>query len=92
MATFDKLEAEVVVPKKKNLSSTKSDRIQNSNNNMTSVISRTLEVFRYQVAHQLTIKQLWRGVGGIWSYPPMTEANLEEVETYVDRLQNTVAQ
>ena len=63
---------------------------------MTPYIGRVLGVFHHRLAHRLTGRQPWRGRDGVWIYPPledaMAEAGLQEVDTYVSRCQNTVAQ
>ena len=63
---------------------------------MTPPIGRVLGGFRHRVDRRLTGKQPWRIRDGVWFYPPledvMTEARLQEVETYVSRCQNTVKQ
>ena len=63
---------------------------------MTPYIGRVLGGFHHRLAHRLTGRQPWRGRDGVWIYPPledaMAEAGLQEVDTYVSRCQNTVAQ
>ena len=59
-------------------------------------MKRLLGRFHHRVARSLTVWQLRKGWYGCWFYPPledaMAEAGLQEMETYVSGLQNTVAQ
>ena len=59
-------------------------------------MKRVLGGFHHRVACRLTGRQPWKGRDGGWVYPPtedaMAEAGLQELETYVSRHQNTVAQ
>ena len=52
--------------------------------------------FHHRVAYRLTGSQPRRGWYGKWVYPPLedvrAEAGLQEVETYISCLHNTVAQ
>ena len=63
---------------------------------MTLLIGRVLGGFRHRVAHRLMGRQYRRGNDVGWVYPPledaMTEAGLQEVETYVSCRQNTLSQ
>ena len=63
---------------------------------LTPRMKRVLGRFHHRVALRLKGKQLRKGRGGVWFCPPledaMVEAGLQEVETYVSRCQNTVAQ
>ena len=63
---------------------------------ITPYIGRVLGGFHHRVACRLTGRQPWRGQGGGWVYllleDAIAEAGLMEVDTYVSRLQNTVAQ
>ena len=59
-------------------------------------IEKTLGIFHHWVAHSLTWRKPRRGQEIVWVYTPledaMSEARLQEVKTYVSRLQNTVTQ
>ena len=59
-------------------------------------MKRVLGGFHHRVARRMTWRQPRKGRDRGWFYPPledvMTEAGLQEVETYVSRRQNTVAQ
>ena len=63
---------------------------------LTLCMKIVLGIFHHRVAHRLTGRKPKRGRGGGWIYPPlddaMAEAGLQEVETYVSRCHNTVAQ
>ena len=63
---------------------------------MTPHIVRVLGGFYHRVVCRLTGSQPWRGRDEVWLYRPledaMVEAELQEVDTYVSRHQNTVAQ
>ena len=63
---------------------------------MTPHIGRCLGRFHHWVAHRLTWRKPRRGQEIVWVYTPledaMAEARLQEVKTYVSRLQNTVTQ
>ena len=63
---------------------------------MTPRTGRVSGGFHHSVAYRLTGRQPRRGRDGMWIYPlledAMEEAGLQEVETYVSLLQNTVAQ
>ena len=63
---------------------------------MNTRISRVLGRFHHSLACRLTGGQTQRGRDLVRIYPlmedEMTEAVVQEVETYVSRLQNTVAQ
>ena len=58
-------------------------------------MKRLLGGFQHRVDRRLTGGQPWKGRDGVWFYPPledaMVEAGLQEVETYISLLQNTVA-
>ena len=62
---------------------------------MTPHIGRVLGVFHHSVAHSLTGREPWQGRDSVWTYPPlefsMPETVMQEVETYVSCLHNTVA-
>ena len=57
---------------------------------------RVVSRFHYRVAHRLTVKNPRKGWDGGWVYPPleddMAEAGFQEVETYISRRQNIIAQ
>ena len=57
---------------------------------------RALGGFQHRVSQLTMGRQLWRHPDNIWEYPPLEEeikeAGLEEVETYIPRRQNMVAQ
>ena len=59
-------------------------------------IGRVLGGFHHKVARKMMGRQPWKGRNSVWTYPPkedaMAEAGLQEVETYISRLQNTVTQ
>ena len=59
-------------------------------------IGRTLGGFHCRVAYRLTGRQPRRGLDGTWVYPPlaekMSEAGIQEGDTYVACCQNTVVQ
>ena len=59
-------------------------------------IGSVLGGFHHRVASRLTGRQPWQGRDRVWVYLPlddvMAEVELQEVETYVSRRQNTVAQ
>ena len=63
---------------------------------MTLHVSKTLGRFHHRVARWLTVKQPRRLTNGGWEYPPlggtMRDSGLEEVETYITRIQNRVVQ
>ena len=63
---------------------------------MSPRIDRALGGFHHKVARILTLQQPRRRLDGMWLYRPLAEEiveqGLQEVETYVSRLQNTVAQ
>ena len=63
---------------------------------MTLSIGRVLGGFNHRVARRLIGRQPWRGQNGVWLYPPLedviVEELLQEVETYLYHLHNTVAQ
>ena len=63
---------------------------------MTPQIGRVLGGFHHRMALRITGKQPRQVRDGVWLYPlledAMAEAGLQEVETYVSRLQNTVTQ
>ena len=63
---------------------------------LTPRISQTLGEFQHKVARKIMGKQIRRLPGSGWEYTTlgevMQEAGLEEVEQYVVRRQNTVAQ
>ena len=63
---------------------------------MTPRIGRVLGGFRNRVARRMTGQQPWKGRDSGWVYPPLEEAMVEvvlqEVDTYVSRHHNTVAQ
>ena len=63
---------------------------------MTPRIGRVWGGFDHRVDHSLMGRQPWRGQDVVWVYPPleeaMVEAELQEVETYFSRHQNTVVQ
>ena len=63
---------------------------------MTSLIGRVLVVFHHMVARRLMERQHRQGRDSVWVYPlledAMVEVGLQEVETYVSCLHNTVAQ
>ena len=63
---------------------------------MASRIGRVLDRYHHRVDHRLTGRQTWKVRDCVWTYPPleeaMEEAGPQEVETYVSRRQNTVAQ
>ena len=52
--------------------------------------------FYHRVARRMTRRKHRQGRDGVWTYPPledaMAELLLQEVEAYVSRLHNTVAQ
>ena len=62
----------------------------------TPQIGRVLGGFHHRMALRITGKQPRQVRDGVWLYPlledAMAEAGLQEVETYVYRLQNTVRQ
>ena len=62
---------------------------------LTICMKRLLGGFQHMLDHSLTGRQPWKGRDGVWFYPPledaMAEAGLQEVETYISLLQNTVA-
>ena len=57
-------------------------------------IRRTLRGFHHRVSRCLSGTKMQRDTTGRWEYPPlvdtMTASGIEEVETYVFRLQNTI--
>ena len=59
-------------------------------------MKRVLGGFHHRVDLRLTGQQPWKGWDGVWFYPKMEyailEAELQELETYIYRHQNTVAQ
>ena len=59
-------------------------------------MKRVLSGFHHRVACRLTGRQQQKILDGGWFYPPledaMAEAGLQEVETYVSCLHNTVVQ
>ena len=59
-------------------------------------VGRTSAGFRHRVARRLLRRQPQRGLDGTWEYPPleeaMAEAGMQEVNTYVARRKNNVAQ
>ena len=59
-------------------------------------IGRILGSFHHRVARRLMGRQPWMGLEGRCMYTPlakmMTEAGLQDMETYLSRQQNTVAQ
>ena len=63
---------------------------------LTPHMQRVLGGFHHRVACRLTGRQLKKGQDEGWVYPPledaMAKAGLQEVETYVSCLQNTVVQ
>ena len=63
---------------------------------MTPRIGRVLGKFYHRMAHRLTGRQPRQGRDRVWVYPlledVMSEAGLQEVETYVYLQQNTVSQ
>ena len=63
---------------------------------LTPRIGRVWVGFYHRVACRLVGGQPQRGRESVWVYPPlesaMAEAGLQEVETYVSRRQNIVAQ
>ena len=63
---------------------------------MSPHIGRTLDGFHQRVTRRLTGRQPQRGLDGAWVYPPLVEAmsetGLQDLETYVARHQNAVAQ
>ena len=63
---------------------------------MNPIIEGVLGGFHHRVARRLTGRQPRRGRYGKWKYPlledTMAETRLQEVETYISRRQNTVAQ
>ena len=63
---------------------------------LTPRMKRVLGGFYHRVSHRLTGRQPWKGRDVGFYYPlledAMVEAGLQEVETYVSRRQNTVAQ
>ena len=63
---------------------------------MTPRMGRTLGGFQHRVDRQISGRQPQLLQDGSWEYPPleeaMWEAGLQEVESYVLRRQNTVAQ
>ena len=58
-------------------------------------IGRVLGGLHHRLARRLTGRQPWRGQDGGWVYTSlvdaMKEAGLQEVETYISRRHNTVA-
>ena len=62
---------------------------------LTLRMKRMLGGVHHRVAHRLTGRQPRKGRDGNWVYPlledAMAEVGLQEVETYVSRLQKTVA-
>ena len=63
---------------------------------LTPHMHRLLGGFHHKLDRRLTGRQPRKGQDGGWVYPPlvdaMAEAGLQEVETYVSRRQNTMAQ
>ena len=59
-------------------------------------MKRVLGGFHHRVARRLTEQQPWKGQDRVWFYPPiedaMLEVGLQDLETYVFRHQNKVAQ
>ena len=63
---------------------------------LTPHMQRVLCRFQHKVSHRLTGQQPRKGRDGGWVYLPleeaMAEAGLQEVDTYISRHQNTMAQ
>ena len=63
---------------------------------MSPRICKALGSFHYWVIRGLMGRMPHHGGDGTWIYPPLgeavVEAGLQEIETYIDRFQNTVAQ
>ena len=59
-------------------------------------MQRVLGGFQHRESRRLTGRKPQKGRDGGWVYPPLedakAEAGLQEVETYISRRQNTVAQ
>ena len=63
---------------------------------VTPRMAKTLGGFYHRAVRQITVQLPWWRSERIWYYPPLTDAMrevmLEELETYISRRQNTVAQ
>ena len=63
---------------------------------LTSRMEWALDIFQHRVAKWLTVRQMRRGGGGVWVYPPleeaMGEAGFKGIRKFVTMRNNTVAQ